>query len=769
MGRFGFGQGVRRVEDQRFLTGDGCYTDDVVLPGQVFGVVVRSPYAHGDILDLDVSAARDMPGVLAVLTDAELTADGIGGLPCIVRPKGTNGARMEPPFRPVLARGRVRYVGEPVAFVVAETLQQARDAAEQVVLDVDVLPALADLAAAVAPGAPEIWPQEAPGNVLTDFELGDAVAVEAAFATASRRVSLELVNNRLAPTPLEPRGAVAACDPQTGACTLYTGSQGSHTLREWLGMVFPDLPADRLRVVAGDVGGGFGMRLFLYNEHVLVLAAARRTGRPVRWIAERGEGFQSDTHGRDQRNTAELALDAEGRILALRVRSLGNAGAYLSQMGAFVPTMAGTSMLTGVYRIPVAYAHARVVTTNTAPVDAYRGAGRPEAAYVIERLMDAAARELGLGRDEIRRRNFALPAAMPYTTAFGHVFDSGDFPHLLDTALGRAEWATFEERREEARQRGRLRGIGLSYYVEVCGGGGDETAHVELHADGTATVLIGTQSTGQGHETAYAQMVAAEFGLSPEAVRVRQGDTAEVPTGKGTGGSRSLPVGGASLAQAVEAVIALARPLAAAYLGAEADTVRFEDGVFHAPTSNEGVRLTDLARAAPAGSLTATAAWKPPAGTYPNGCHVVEVEIDPETGETTVLRYTIVDDVGVVINPLLLKGQIVGGVAQGLGQALCEEVVYEADSGQLLTGTLMDYALPRADTVPDIDFSTVEIPCRTNLLGVKGAGEAGTIGSTPAVMSAVLDAVAPCGINHLDMPATPFAVWTALQSAESRF
>lgn len=766
MGRFGFGQALRRVEDDRFLTGQGLYTDDVTLPGQAVGYVVRSPYAHGDITALDVSAARQMPGVLAVLTDADLKAAGIGDLPCVVRPTGTNGQKMPVPDRPVLARGRVRYVGEPVAFVVAETLEQARDAAEQIVLDVDILPAVADLAAAVAPDAVPLWPDHAPGNVLTDFALGDAAAVEAAFAAATHRVSLDLVNNRLAPTPLEPRGAVASFDPADGSYTLYTGSQGSHTLRDWLCRLVLNLPPEKLRVVAGDVGGGFGMRLFLYNEQVLVLAAARLTGRPVRWIADRGEGFQSDTHGRDQRNHAELALDAGGRILALRVRSLGNVGAYLSQMGAFVPTMAGTSMLTGVYHVPVAYAHVQVVVTNTAPVDAYRGAGRPEAAYVIERLMDAAARQLGLPRDEIRRRNF--PVALPYKTAFGHVYDSGDFPRLLETAQARADWAGFEARRADARQRGRLRGLGISYYVEVCGGGGDETAQVELHADGTATVLIGTQSTGQGHETAYAQMVAAEFGISPQAVRVKQGDTAVVPTGKGTGGSRSLPVGGASLSQAVDGVIALARPLAAARLGAAEDTVRFEDGVFLAPASNEGVRLTDLAASAPAGTLTATAAWKPPAGTYPNGCHLVEVEIDPDTGATEVLRYTIVDDVGVVINPLLLKGQVVGGVAQGLGQALCEAVVYEADSGQLLTGSLMDYALPRADSLPDIDFSTVEIPCTTNLLGVKGAGEAGTIGSTPAVMSAVLDALAPCGITHLDMPATPLAVWTALQSAGTR-
>lgn len=769
MGRFGTGQALRRVEDQRFLTGTGRYTDDVTLPGQVYGYVLRSPYAHAEIGELDVSAARSAPGVLAVLTYDDVAADGLGDLPVVVLPKGRDGKRMPAPPRPILANGKVRHVGDPVAFIVAETVDQAKDAADMILFDAEPLPAVSEPRAAMAEGAPAVW-DFAPGNVLVDYAQGDAEATEAAFAKAHRIVALDLVNQRVAPTPMEVRGAIGDYDAGGDRYTLVTGSQGSHSLQGWLCDSVLKIPKDKLHVVANDVGGGFGMRLFLFPEHALVLWASKKIGRPVKWIADRSEGFLADTHGRDHLSHAEAAVDADGRILALKVDTLANVGAYVSQMGGFVPTMAGTGMLTGVYAIPTAYARVRVIATHTAPVDAYRGAGRPEAAYLIERLVDCIARDMDLPREEVRRRNFIPPEAMPYATALGKTYDSGEFARLMDLALERADHVGFESRRAEAKARGTLLGLGFAYYVEVAGGGGDETAHLHLDHQGRATILIGSQSTGQGHETAYAQMVAGELGIPMSDIRVVQGDTDIVPTGKGTGGSRSLPVGGASLSQAIDKVIETGKTIAAKLLDAAPEDVRFEDGAFHAPTSNEPVPLARVAAAAfenGGEGIREQAAWTPPAGTFPNGCHVCEIEIDEATGESRILRYTVVDDVGVVINPLLLRGQIVGGIAQGAGQALLEGVIYDED-GQLITGTMMDYAMPRSDILPHVDFSTVEIPCKTNLLGVKGAGEAGTIGATPAVMNAVVDALSPLGVRHVDMPALPQTVWRAIREAQTR-
>ncbi|MBB4285229.1 xanthine dehydrogenase family protein molybdopterin-binding subunit [Roseospira goensis] len=779
MGRFGKGQGIRRVEDRRFLTGTGRYTDDIALPGMAWGAVVRSPHAHGTIAALDTDAAREMPGVLGVFTAADLDAAGLGGLPVAMAVKSRDGTRMTAPDRPILARDRVRFVGEPVAFVVAETLDQARDAAEAVMVDIDPLPAAPDIATALAEGAPALHPDEAPGNVLFDWETGDAEATAAAFARAARVVRLDLVNSRVAPTPMEPRGALGHYDTATERYELVTGSQGSHTLRGWLAKHVFKLPEERFHVVSPDVGGGFGMRLFLMNEHALVLFAAHALGRPVKWIADRTEGFASDLHGRDHLTHAALALDAEGRFLALRVDVRANLGAYCSQMGAFIPTQAGAAMIVGVYTIGAATMRTRGVMTTSTPVDAYRGAGRPEAAYMLDRLIDVAARETGLARDDIRRRNMIPPDTLPYKTALGRTYDSGHFSAILDRALKRADWAGFEDRRAAAAARGLLRGIGLSYYVEACGGGGDETAALEVADDGTVTVLIGTQSTGQGHETAYGQMVADALGVPLETIRVRQGDTDVIPTGKGTGGSRSLPVGGASLAAASDDLIALAKAVAAHVLEADdPESIEHDPdtGLFRRPGTNRVLHWDEVARAAhdpaslPAAmdrpGLRARHAWAPPEATYPNGCHVCEVEIDPDTGTVRVDRYCIVDDVGVVLNPLLLEGQIIGGAVQGIAQALTEQVVYDPDSGQLVTGTLQDYQLPRARDIPDIAFEAVEdTPCRTNPLGVKGAGEAGTIGATPAVINAVVDALAPLGIDHLDMPATPLRVWQAIRTA----
>ncbi|MDA8229828.1 MAG: xanthine dehydrogenase family protein molybdopterin-binding subunit [Magnetospirillum sp.] len=749
MHRFGIGQPFRRTEDVRFLTGHGRYTDDITLPGQAWGAVVRSPFAHADIRRLDTDAARNAPGVLLVLTAAELEAFGVGPMPCDFVPDGAP----PPPMRPVLAGSRARYEGEALAFVVAETLEQAEAAAASVVLDATALAANGDTARALH--APELFPSH-PGNVAFDWTLGSAPDVEAAFAAAPVRVALDLVNNRVAPTTLEPRGALAK--PEGHGLTLITGSQGVHGVRDALCAIL-GLAKKDLTVVTPDVGGGFGLKIAPFPEHALVLAAARRLGRPVKWIATRRESFLSDTHGRAHASHAELALDRDGRFLALRVSTLANMGAYLSQYGAFVPTLGYAGMLTGAYAVPALSVRVRGVLTNTTPVDSYRGAGRPEAAYLIERLVDVAARDLGIDRVELRRRNFIRTEAMPYRTAGGHTYDSGDFARVLDDALARSDWPDFPARRAQSAARGRLRGIGLAYYVEISGGTGGERADLSIGGDGTATVLVGTQSTGQGHETAYAQMVATELGLSIDAIRVIQGDSVRIRSGGGTAGSRSLVQQGGALARALDTVIAQGRPTAARLLGAPEDEVAFADGRYIAGVG--AVPFATVARAAAdAGApLAARLRFKPKRATFPNGCHVCEADVDPETGQTAIVRYTIVDDVGTVLNPLLLKGQIVGGAVQGIAQALFEGVVYDRESGRLRTASLTEYALPHAVHAPKIDFSTVDIPCAGNPLGVKGAGEAGAMGAPPAVMNALADALA---VRHVDMPATPLAVWTLL-------
>lgn len=781
MGRFGAGQAIRRVEDRRFLTGTGRYTDDIVRPGQAVAVVVRSPYAHAVVTGVDASAACGLAGVLGVFTIADLDADGIGGIPCDFAVTNRDGTRMPLPERPVLARDRVRHVGEPVALVVAETLLAARDAAELVEVDYRPLDAVVDMRAALAPGAP-ILHDQVPGNLWFDWEMGDATAVEAAFAAAERVVSLDLVNNRLAPTALEPRSAIGEYDGANGRLTLTTGSQGSHALRDWLARDVFRVPAGAVRVVAPDVGGGFGMRLFLYPEHVLVTWAARRLGRPVRWVADRSEGFLADTHGRDHLSQASLALDAEGRFLALQVSTLANLGGVLSQYSGFIPTFGGSGMLTGVYAIPALHVRVRGVATNTGPVDAYRGAGRPEATFLIERLVDKAARAVGVSPVELRRRNFIPASAMPYRTAGGKTYDTGDFAANLDEALRRADWDGFADRRERSRANGTLRGRGLAYYVESCAHGDAEAADIRIGPDGRATILIGTQSTGQGHETAFAQMAAATLGMAVDRVTVVQGDTDRVATGGGTGASRTLAVGGAALAVAMDKVIAMGKQVAARVLGVADAEIDFADGVFHTRDGRNGhltlgeaaganlgeaavANLGEAAVAAGSG-LSGHGSYKPPGSTFPNGCHVCEVEVDPDTGAVAIVAYTIVDDVGVILNPLLLEGQIIGGAAQGIGQALLEAVVHDPVSGQLLTGTMVDYAMPRADAMPDFTFATNEIACRRNPLGVKGAGEAGTVGAAPAVINAVVDALASLGIDHIDMPATPLRVWQAIRAAK---
>lgn len=769
MAKFGIGQGMKRFEDQRFLTGTGQYTDDLPFDGALKAYVLRSPLAHGDITALDVSAARTAPGVKAVLTGADLTADGVKPIPCGALLKGTDGKRAVGPDYPLLVTDRVRHVGDAVALIVAETLDQARDAAELIEVDYNELPAVPGLAA-VDTGA-TIW-DAAPGNLCLDWETGDAAAVEQGFAKAAKTAELKLVNNRIVVNSIEPRGAVGVVDAATGETTLYVSTQGPHGVRDVISGVLNIDPA-KFRCVSPDVGGGFGMKIFPYREHALVLWAAAKLGRPVKWIAERGESFVSDTQGRDHVSHARLAMDEDGRFLALSVDTKADLGAYLSLFGPAIPTVAGSGMLAGLYTTPAIHVRVRCYFTNTLPVDAYRGAGRPEAAYLVERLVDVAAKVAGLPRDEIRRRNFIPASAMPFTTSLGETYDSGDFTAHLDKALAEADWAGIEARRAESAKAGKLRGIGISTYVEACGGGGPEWSDIRIEPDGSIVVPIGTRSTGQGHETAYTQLVSEAFGVDNEMVKVIQGDTAAIENGSGTDGSRSLPAGGSALHMAIQSVSAKARMLAGYLLEAADSDLELADGKFTVVGTDKSITLGELAAAAndrsklPEGidpGLEAKEMYKPAASTYPNGTHVCEVEIDPETGVVDLIRFTVVDDFGEVVNPVLLEGQVHGGVAQGVGQALLEHTVYD-ETGQLVTGSLMDYCLPRADDVPPVNFSMSPTRCATNPLGVKGCGEAGAIGAPPAVINAVLDALAPVGVTDIDMPATPDRIWAAIQAA----
>ncbi len=771
MAKFGIGQGMKRKEDQRFLTGQGQYTDDLALDGMARAVLVRSPVAHARITDVETLAAREAPGVLAVLTGDDVAADGLGDLPCAALIKGRDGKRAVGPAYPLLVRDRVRHVGDAVALVVAETLEQARDAAELVEFSYDALPAVPDIETASAAGAPLVW-DEAPGNLCVDWETGDAGAVEAAFAKAAKVAELTLVNNRIVVNSIEPRGVVAEFDAGTGRYTLHVSTQGPHGVRDALCEILK-VEASAMRVVSPDVGGGFGMKIFPYREHALAAWAARKVGRPVKWIGERTESFVSDTQGRDHRSTARMALDADGRFLALSVDTKADLGAYLSLYGPAIPTVAGSGMLAGLYTTPAIHVRVRAFFTNTLPVDAYRGAGRPEAAYLVERLVDECAKATGIDRAEIRRRNFAPAAAMPFTTALGETYDSGDFGAHLDKALAEADWTGVDARKAGSRKAGLLRGVGISTYVEACGGGGPEWADMRVNPDGTVTVPIGTRSTGQGHETAYSQLVTQAFGIDNELVTVIQGDTAAIENGAGTDGSRSLPAGGSALQAAIDVVIEKGKRIAAHALEAAEVDIEMADGRFTVAGTDRSISLADVARRAedpsqlPDGmepGLSASESYKPKASTYPNGTHVCELEIDPETGVVRVDRYTVVDDFGEVVNPMLLQGQVHGGVAQGIGQALYERVVYDTDA-QLVSGSLMDYCLPRADDLPLVGFAMSPTRCTTNPLGVKGCGEAGAIGAPPAVINAVLDALAPLGVTNVDMPATPERVWAAIRAA----
>ena len=776
MKQFGVGQPVRRVEDRRFITGRGNYVDDIQVPRQTCAFMLRSPHAHARIGAIDAAAALSAPGVLAVFTGDDLARDGIGTIPCLSAVTNRDGTPSVLPPRPALVRDRVRHVGDTVAMVVAESAAAARDAAELIAVDYEALPAIVDTAHALDPDQPSVW-EEAPGNLCFDWEVGDRAAVERAMAGARHRIALELVNNRVVVNSMEPRGAIGEYDPGEDSYTLWSSTQGSHFLRNLLAASVFKIPENRIRVVTRDVGGGFGMKLFLYPEHILVLWAAKKIGRPVKWTPDRADAFMTDTQGRDNLTRLELALDAELRFLALEVGLVANMGAYLSNFAPEIPTASGALMHSGVYAIPAIHVGVRGVFTHTVPVDAYRGAGRPEAAYAVERLVDYAARQLGVAPQELRRRNFIKPEAMPYQTALGLNYDSGEFARNMDQALAAADLAGFAARRTEARTHGSYRGMGHAVYIEQSGFPPDEFAELRFDQSGTLTVLMGTQSSGQGHQTAYTQLAADRLGVAPEKIRVLQGDTAAISFGRGTGGSRSIPVGGASLVQAADKLIAKGRLIAAhLFEAAEAD-VEFADGVFSVTGTDRRLGIEDVARAAfdPARQAPGvepgfdeSGHFTPPQPTFPNGCHVCEVEIAPDTGHIEIVRYLVVDDFGTVINPLLLAGQVQGGVAQGVGQAMLERTVFDPETGQLLTGSLTDYCMARAEDLPAIEFAYNVVPCRTNPLGVKGAGEAGAIGAPPALVNAVVDALAELGIEHLDMPLTPERVWTAIRAAAGR-
>ncbi len=759
--KFGVGQSVLRKEDDALIRGKGRYTDDYTPAETMHALVLRSPHAHAKF-NIDVSRARGLPGVGAILTSDDVKD--LGGLPCLFNLPDE--PFTGPPYA-ILARDVVRHVGDAVAFVVADTVEQARDAIEAIEVEWTALPAVVGLVNAVKKGTPQVWPDHA-GNVLFDTAIGDKKTTDAAFAKAHTVAEVTIVNPRIVTNYMETRAVVCEYDAKRDHLTLTIGSQGSHRLRDILCQNVLNIPVEKMRVICPDVGGGFGTKLFPYREYALAAVAARKLKKTVKWTAERADHFVGDAQGRDNVTTARMALAEDGKFLAMDVDLMGDMGAYLSTFGPYIPH-GGAGMLPGLYDIQAFHCRVRTVFTNTVPVDAYRGAGRPEAAYVVERLVDAAARKLGMAPDAIRRKNFIQPKAMPYKTATGKIYDSGDFAAHMKRAMDLAEWKEFPKRAKAAKKQGLVRGIGLGTYVEVCGTMGEETAQVRLDPDGDITILIGTQSSGQGHQTAYAQIVAEQFGIAPERVHIHQGDTDEIATGLGTGGSSSIPSGGVSVERATRTLGTNLKDIAADVLETGAGDLEFSDGAIRIVGTDRTVSFADLAKRAGAdpSKLSASSTFSSADGTYPNGTHIAEVEIDPSTGVIHVVNYVIVDDFGVTLNPLLLAGQVHGGTMQGIGQALMEAAVYDATDGQLVTGTFMDYALPRAADGPSIKFETHNVPCKTNPLGVKGAGEAGAIGSCPAVVNAIVDGLwREYRIGHIDMPATAERVWMAI--AQSR-
>ena len=778
------GTPVRRREDYRFLTGQGTYTDDINRPHQLHAFILRSPYAHARIAAIDTAAAAQAPGVAAIFTGQDMTADGVGGLPCGWQVHSKDGSPMAEPPHPPLATGHVRHVGDPVAVVIADTLEKAREAADQLQVDYVEEPAVVDPAEALTPGAAQVF-AEIPGNLCYDWGLGDLAAVEAGIAKAARVVRLDLVNNRLVPNAMEPRAAIGEYDRATGDYTLYTTSQNPHVIRLLMGAFVLHIPESRLRVVAPDVGGGFGSKIYHYAEEAIVTWAAGKLRRPVKWTAERSESFMSDAHGRDHVTHVELALDKDAKFLALKVSTIANMGAYLSTFAPCIPTYLYGTLLAGTYTTPAIYVETKAVFTHTVPVDAYRGAGRPEATFLLERIVDVAADELGIDPAELRRRNFIPADAYPYQTPVALQYDSGDYGTTLELALTAADYAGFETRRRAAMAQGKLRGIGIATYIEACGiapsavvgslgarAGLYESAAVRVHPSGSVSILTGSHSHGQGHETTFSQLVADRLGIPIENIDIVHGDTAKIPYGMGTYGSRSLAVGGSAIVKAMDKIVAKGRKIAAHLLEAAEADVEFKDGNFTVAGTDRSTSLGEVALTAYVPhnypedlepGLDETSFYDPKNFTYPSGAHIAEIEIDPETGHVTVVNFTASDDFGRIINPMIVAGQVHGGLAQGIGQALLEGCVYDKATGQLLTGSYNDYAMPRAADLPNFALSTNVTLCTHNPLGVKGCGEAGAIGAPAAVTNAIVDALKPLGVRHLDMPATPERLWRVIE------
>lgn len=772
MGQFGIGQPLRRKEDSRLLQGCGAYTDDMNVEGQFWAAVLRSPHPHAAILAIDLETAKAAPGVKAVFTSTDLDADGVPDMPCEVELSDLSGAPMWKPMRPILARERVRFVGECVAIVIASTQAEAREAAELIEIEWSELPGVADAREAIAPKAPLVWP-ELGGNVPVHWQNKAPAEADAAMAGAAWRVSVSIVNNRLVPAPMEPKGALASWDEAEGKLTLWAPTQGGRRIQGNIAKRYLRIPQDKVRVISQDVGGGFGMRGQTYPEYVALAWAAKKLGAAVKWRADRTETFFSDYHGRDQVNEAEMGLDEFGRIVALKISTLVNLGAYMAENGPRMPIEGGGRIIPCCYHVPNFHFSVKPVFTNTVSTDTYRGAGRPEANFLMERLMDAAADATGLPRDEVRRRNFITQ--FPYKTPMGYVIDSGDFARGMDEALRMAEWDTFEERRLEAYNHGYLRGIGVAAFIEAAGGRAPtEDMRVRAELDGTVTIFSGSHAHGQGHDTVFSQLVNEFIGVDPDQVRLVQGDTDVTPKNAiGTFGSRSSMMGGAGIKMSCEKLIAKGTKVAAHLMQAEPEAVTFSAGVFRAGASE--MTFTEVAKAAwdatriPEGmtpGLDEGHNFQREAENFPNGCHVCEVEIDPETGVAEIVRYVAVDDCGTVLNPLIVHGQVYGGVAQGLGQAMIENALYDAE-GQFVSATYMDYGMPRAPRMPFVEAGFNTVPCLTNPLGVKGAGEAGACGAPPAFIGAIVDALRDYGVSHMDMPATPEKIWRAIYGAQA--
>jgi carbon-monoxide dehydrogenase large subunit len=775
--KYAVGQPVPRKEDPVLLQGRGNYSDDMNLPNQVYAVMVRSAVAHGVIRSIDTAAAKAIPGVLAVLTGQDLIDAGMGNMPSGMSFKNKDGSDMPKPVQPILTTDKVRFAGDPFAIVVAETKKLAKDGAETVYADIDILPAVTDAASAAAPGAPLVH-DVTPGNVILDFQHGDAAAVEAAFAGAAHVTRLKIRNSRVVVCPMEPRSAIGEYDTESERWVLRLGCQGTFPMRQLLTGPLK-APAEKIRVLTGNVGGSFGMKSSCYPEYPAILYAAKLLGRPVKWTDERGESFLSDSHGRDHDMEQEIALDKDGRILALRVTGYGNIGAYLSNGTVLQPTGNILRNTIGVYATPLQLVQTKAIFTNTSPVGPYRGAGRPEGNYYIERLLDNAAQEMGIDRTEIRRRNHILPDMMPYKTPAGTVYDSGDFPAVLDKALALADWDGFARRRRESLERGKLRGIGIGQYLEVTGPPSPEMGGIRFEADGSVTIVTGTLDYGQGHASAFAQVLSARLGVPFEKINLSQGDSDELLAGGGTGGSKSLMASGTAIIEGAEKVRERGVTIAAHVLEAAEADIEFEivqgEGRFRIAGTDRAIGIMDLAARLRSGevklpdgvpaTLSVSHVAEGPPFAFPNGCHIAEVEVDPDTGVSEVVSYVAVGDFGTVVNPMLVEGQTHGGIVQGIGQCFLEHVVYD-ESGQPVTGSYMDYALPRANDTPFFGFHSHPVPAKTNLLGAKGCGEAGCAGALPSVMNALVDALSAYGVTHIDMPATPLVVWKAIQAAQ---